>query len=208
MPEQIPNNTLVWHTSQVTPADRHQLFGQTPVTIWMTGLSGSGKSTLACALEARLTAARYACVVLDGDNIRHGLCSDLGFSDSDRRENIRRVAEVARLMNESGLIVITAFISPFRSDRQMAADIIGTDRFREIYLSAPIGVCEQRDPKGFYQRARRGEISQFTGISSPYEAPENPTASLDTGTVQLDECVKYVLQRIDKFLEPPPGSRG
>jgi len=206
--KQISNKALVWHASQISPAERHELFGQTPVTIWMTGLSGAGKSTLASALEARLVAARHACIVLDGDNIRHGLCRDLGFSEADRRENIRRVAEVARLMNESGLIVITAFISPFRSDRQMAAEIIGPARFREIYLSTPLGICEQRDPKGFYQLARRGEISQFTGISSPYEAPESPAASLNTGTAQIDECVDSVLQCISQFMDKgnPPGN--
>lgn len=211
MSRQVSNQTLVWHAGQVSPTDRHQLFGQTPLTVWMTGLSGAGKSTLAYALEARLMASRHACAVLDGDNIRHGLCHDLGFSEADRRENIRRVAEVARLMNESGLIVISAFISPFRSDRQMAAEIIGPDRFREIYLSAPLSVCEQRDPKGFYQRARRGEISQFTGISSPYEEPESPAVTLNTDTVELDECVDSVLQSISQFMDKPhttnPSSR-
>jgi adenylyl-sulfate kinase len=200
--EQRLKKNLVWQKSQVSTADRHKLYQQMPATIWMTGLSGSGKSTLAVALEARLIASQHACIVLDGDNIRHGLCSDLGFSDSERKENIRRVAEVARLMNDAGLIVITAFISPFDDDRRMAADIIGADRFREVHLSTVLDICEERDPKGFYFRARRGEIKDFTGVSSPYEAPETPSLRLDTGSLSIDNCVGKLMECIAKFLQP------
>lgn len=197
------NQVLVWHASHVAPADRHRLFGQQPVTVWLTGLSGAGKSTLATALEARLTSAGHASLVLDGDNVRHGLCRDLGFSDADRRENIRRVAEVAKLMNDAGLIVITAFISPFIADRQMAADIIGGDRFREVHVAASLDVCERRDPKGFYQRARRGDIHEFTGISSPYEVPPVPTLVLDTGELTIEECLEQLIADLAGFLDPP-----
>ncbi len=193
--------TLVWHSSHVEPTDRYRLFGQRPVTVWLTGLSGAGKSTLATALEARLTATGHASVVLDGDNIRHGLCHDLGFSDADRSENIRRVAEVAKLMNDAGLIVITAFISPFIVDREMAARIVGYERFREVHIAASLDVCEQRDPKGFYQRARRGEIREFTGISAPYEPPEAPALALDTGDLGVDDCIERLLACISDFLE-------
>ena len=161
-----PSN-LVWHHGSVTAEDRGRLLGQVPLTIWLTGLSGAGKSTLAAGLEARLVAAGRASYVLDGDNVRHGLNRDLGFSPEDRRENIRRVAEVARLMNDAGLIVITAFISPYREDRRMARDIIGGERFLEVYLNTPLAVCEARDPKGLYKRARQGGVAEFTGINAP-----------------------------------------
>lgn len=199
--------TLVWHASQVQPGDRHRLLGQQPVTVWLTGLSGAGKSTLATALEARLMAAGHASAVLDGDNIRHGLCRDLGFSDVDRSENIRRVAEISRLMNDAGLIVITAFISPFIVDRRMAAQIIGEERFREVHVAASLDVCEQRDPKGFYHRARCGEIQEFTGISSPYEAPPAPTLMLDSGKLTVEECTERLFACISAYLETPKADR-
>jgi adenylyl-sulfate kinase len=160
-----------------------------PITIWLTGLSGSGKSTLALALEQRLIVNRRSCYVLDGDKVRLGLNRDLGFSAQDRSENIRRVAEVARLMNDAGLIVIAAFISPYRLDRKMAADIIGQERLIEVHLSTPIEICEQRDVKGLYKKARKGEIADFTGISAPYELPLNPSISIDTGVISVEDSV-------------------
>jgi len=181
------------HHGLVTPEERARLFGHKPVTIWLTGLSGSGKSTLAYALEKQLTEEGYACFVLDGDNVRHGLNKDLGFTAEDRCENIRRIAEVAKLFNEAGVIVITAFISPFKNDRQSAKEIIGQDRFAEVYVDTPIETCEQRDPKGLYIKARAGQISDFTGISSPYEAPEEPSLRLAAGDMSVEESVNTML---------------
>ncbi|UXJ53048.1 adenylyl-sulfate kinase [Pseudomonas citronellolis] len=177
---------IIWHHGSMPPGKRRQLFGHRPCTFWLTGLSGAGKSTLAFALEQALIDLDRACFVLDGDNVRHGLNRNLGFSATDRAENIRRVAEVARLMNEAGLIVISAFISPFREDRAMAREIIGADRFNEVHVSTPLEICESRDPKGLYHKARNGEIADFTGISSPYEAPDAPQLVLDTS--QLDKA--------------------
>lgn len=185
----IHQENLVWHQGGVCSSDRQRLLGQKALTVWLTGLSGSGKSTLAVALDQRLTAEGYACYVLDGDNVRHGLNRDLGFSPADRRENIRRIAEVARLMNDAGLIVITAFISPYRDDRRMAQEIIGTDTFLEVYLNTSLAVCEERDPKGFYKQARNGQIKEFTGVNAPYEAPSDPSIFFDTSTRSVDDCV-------------------
>ncbi|KAF0218743.1 MAG: bifunctional enzyme [Geobacteraceae bacterium] len=194
-------SNVVWHEGQVTPAARAALFRQQPVTLWLTGLSGSGKSTLAFALERRLIEAGHACFVLDGDNVRHGLNHDLGFSPRDRAENIRRVAEVARLMNDAGLIVITSFISPFAEDREMARQIIGPDRYREVYLSTSLSVCEGRDPKGFYQKARAGDLPGFTGISAPYEAPSSPAVTLDTGAHSVEQCLAMLLRQLADFIK-------
>ena len=182
------------HVGHVSIQEREQLLGHRPVTVWLTGLSGSGKSTLAYALEKRLTDEGHACFVLDGDNIRHGLNRDLGFSADDRSENIRRIAEVAKLFNEAGLIVITSFISPFRADRASAKEIIGQDRFAEVFVDASLETCEQRDPKGLYARARKGEIPDFTGISSPYEAPEDAALVIDAGRIGVDDEVDEVLR--------------
>ena len=187
-----PSN-LVWHHGSVTAEDRGRLLGQVPLTIWLTGLSGACRSTLVAGLEARLVAAGRASYVLDGDNVRHGLNRDLGFSPEDRRENIRRVAEVARLMNDAGLIVITAFISPYREDRRMARDIIGGERFLEVYLNTPLAVCEARDPKGLYKRARQGGVAEFTGVNAPYEAPDDPALSLDTSAMTAEAAVAALL---------------
>ncbi len=180
------------HEGHVSAEHRAALLGQKPATIWMSGLSGAGKSTLAYALERALLGEGRASYVLDGDNVRHGLNRDLGFSAQERSENIRRIAEVARLMNDAGLIVITAFISPFRADRAMARSIIGAEHFREVHVSTPLAVCEQRDPKQLYQRARRGEVAEFTGISSPYEAPSAPDLILDTSGISQDEAIKLL----------------
>lgn len=189
---------VVWQHSHVSSEDRAALLGQHPVTVWLTGLSGAGKSTLAFALERHLINEGRACFVLDGDNVRHGLNRDLGFSAEHRTENIRRIAEVAQLMNQAGLIVISAFISPYREDREMARQIIGENAFIEVHVSTPMATCEQRDTKGLYQRARAGEIANFTGISAPYEPPENPVASIDTGLSSLEDA----LAQLNQILEP------
>jgi len=191
---------IVWHAGQVGSADRARLLRQKPATIWLTGLSGSGKSTIAFALERRLLDQGHAAYVLDGDNIRHGLTRDLGFSPRDRAENIRRIAEVARLMNDAGLIVITAFISPYREDREMARTIIGTDDFLEVHVTTAIQVCEERDPKGLYKRARTGEIPAFTGISAPYEPPLNPVCSIDSAVNSIEQSVEQLLAILGKNL--------
>ena len=190
--------SVVWQDGHISPEDRAVLLGQRPVTVWLTGLSGAGKSTLAFALERYLISRGRACFVLDGDNVRHGLNRDLGFSAGHRAENIRRIAEVARLMNHAGLIVISAFISPYREDREMARQIIGENAFIEVYVSTSMATCEQRDTKGLYQRARAGEIANFTGISAPYEPPENPVVSIDTGLSSLDDALAQLI----RILEP------
>ena len=190
---------IVWHDGQITKIQRQSLLGQTPSTLWLTGLSASGKSTLAYALEHTLVNAGKPCYVLDGDNIRHGLNSGLGFSQQDRHENIRRISEVAKLMNDAGLIVITAFISPLREDRQMARAIIGEAYFKEVYVSTAIDVCESRDPKGLYAKARAGEVKDFTGISAPYEPPLNPDLVIDTSQLtmadHLDKLMNLALSK-------------
>lgn len=168
-------------------------------TVWLTGLSGAGKTSIALALVQALKAQGRAVALLDGDQLRHGLNRDLGFTPQDRHENIRRTAEVARLMNAAGLTVIAAFISPYRADRAMAADIVGAAHFIEVHVSTPLAVCEARDPKGLYAKARAGQLVQFTGVSAPYEAPLSPALTLDTGTLALDESVErlchYLQQR-------------
>lgn len=169
------------------------LMGQRPVTIWLTGLSGAGKSTLAFSLERQLIRLGRACFVLDGDNVRHALNRDLGFSAEHRTENIRRIAEVARLMNDAGLIVISAFISPYRNDRRTARQIIGDDNFFEVYVSTPLAICEQRDVKGMYRKARTGRISDFTGITSEYESPENPHHTIDTSNTSLLDATEQLV---------------
>ena len=190
---QEKSSNIVWQEGQVTPLERQKLLNQSPSTIWLTGLSGAGKTTLAFLLERQLLAKGRACYVLDGDNVRHGLSRDLGFSDLDRKENIRRIAEVARLMNDAGLIVITAFISPLRSDREMAQSIIGR-AYSEIFVSTAIEVCESRDPKGLYQKARQGLVKDFTGVSAPYEMPTNPSLILDTAIRTKEDCVNEIMQ--------------
>ena len=184
--------------SYVSQKDRQALLKQKPRTLWFTGLSGSGKSTIAKLLEKTLVDNGRICFLLDGDNIRHGLNKDLGFSPEDRKENIRRIAEVAKLMNDAGLIVLTAFISPYREDRDMARQIIGDENFREIYVSTPLAACEERDPKGLYKKARAGQIKGFTGIDAPYEPPENPALVIETETLTPKDCVDAIN---DKILE-------
>ncbi len=173
------DENVVWHPHPVTREQREQLRGHRGAVLWFTGLSGSGKSTVAGALEQVLHARGVGTYLLDGDNVRHGLCRDLGFSDDDRRENIRRVGEVARLMVDAGLVVLSAFISPHRAERQMVRELAGEGRFLEIFVDTPLAVCEARDPKGLYRKARAGELRNFTGIDSAYEAPPAPELHLD-----------------------------
>ena len=189
----IQSSNTVWHHSTVTRVRREQQNGHKSVILWFTGLSGAGKSTLAHAVEERLYQLGCRTFVLDGDNVRHGLCGDLGFTDQDRQENIRRIAELAKLMLEAGTIALTAFISPFRAERNLARKLVPHGDFIEIYCSCDLSICEERDVKGLYKKARQGEIKHFTGISSPYEAPEKPELKVDTGKYSLDECVEQVL---------------
>jgi len=174
-------------------SDKEELLGQKGVMLWFTGLSGSGKSTVAIALERELQKRGLLCRILDGDNIRSGINKGLGFTAEDRRENIRRIAEVAKLFVDTGIITIAAFISPSNDLRRMASDIIGAEDFKEVYISTPLEVCEARDVKGLYAKARRGEIKNFTGISAPFEAPEHPALSIDTSKVSLEDSVKQIL---------------
>ena len=190
---------IVWHESSVDREARSQQRGHKSAILWFTGLSGSGKSTLANAVNVALYKNGYSTYVLDGDNIRHGLCKDLGFSDKDREENIRRIGEVAKLFLDAGIIVLTAFVSPFRIDRDNARSLVEDKDFIEIYCAADLTICEKRDTKGLYKKARKGEIKDFTGISSPYEKPHSPELHIDTGAMDLDECVDVVINfLIDK----------
>ena len=190
------SQNITWHRGKITPDERKAYFHQEAATIWLTGLSGAGKSTIAFELERRLFAVGHACYVLDGDNIRHGLNRDLGFLPEHRTENIRRVAEVAKLFNDAGIFIITAFISPYRDDRDMAREIIGNEHFLEAWLETDITVCESRDPKGLYKKARTGEIKDFTGISAPYEEPLNAELRLDTGVLTLDQSLEQLMKAL------------
>jgi bifunctional enzyme CysN/CysC len=180
----------------VNKSARAAIKGQRPAVIWFTGLSGAGKSTLANCLEQKLHAAGRHTYLLDGDNVRHGLNSDLGFTDADRVENIRRVAEVAKLMVDAGLIVLTAFISPFRAERLYARQLLAEGEFIEVFVDVPLAIAEMRDPKGLYRKARSGKLPNFTGIDSPYEAPEAAEVVVHTGTLSLDESVAYLMNRL------------
>ncbi|WP_404409594.1 adenylyl-sulfate kinase [Jeotgalibacillus malaysiensis] len=195
-----PNTT--WEDTSITREFRAGQKGQKPVTLWFTGLSGSGKSTLASEIEARLFHEGYHTMLLDGDNVRHGLNGDLGFNAEDRFENIRRIAEVSRLMNDAGLITLTSFISPYQRDREKAKKIIG-EGFIEIFVNTPLEVCEERDVKGLYQKARKGKISGFTGVSAPYEAPGDPDIEVDTTDLSLEEATNYVLKEIKRYMGQP-----
>ena len=193
-PREAPKSqNITWSHSHVERETRRKLLGHGPATLWFTGLSGSGKSTLANRVEQRLCEERVSAYVLDGDNIRHGLNSNLGFSPADRTENIRRIGEVAKLMNDAGLVVLTAFISPYRADRDRVRQILPAGEFLEIFVDCPIEECEKRDVKGLYSKARAGQIPEFTGISAPYEAPERPELVLRTAESDLDSCAEQVL---------------
>lgn len=194
-PEQ-PNKNIVWHHGSVTLEDRARVLGQQGCVLWFTGFSGSGKSTIALALEQALIESGRAAYVLDGDNVRHGLNSDLGFAPDDRKENIRRIGEVAALFADSGMITITAFISPYQDDRDKARSIVekrGGLKFFEVYVNTPLAVCESRDPKKLYAKARAGEIENFTGIDAPFEAPNQAEIELLTHESDVDACVKQVI---------------
>lgn len=190
-PEKRPDT--IWHHASVTRLRREQLNDHRGAVVWFTGLSGSGKSTIAHEVEERLHRLGARTFVFDGDNVRHGLCSDLGFSLADRAENIRRIGEMVNLFVDAGIIALTAFISPLRKDRQLLRQRIGEDDFIEVYCRCPIDICESRDVKGLYRRARSGEIKDFTGVSSPYETPEQPNLILESGTESLENCVERVL---------------
>lgn len=189
---------IVWHTHKVTRAERAENKRQKPCLLWFTGLSGSGKSTIANALDVALHQRGYHTFLLDGDNVRHGLNRDLGFSDEDRIENIRRIGEVSKLFTDAGLIVLSAFISPFTSDRRMVRNLFPAGEFVEVFMDTPLATCEERDPKGLYEKARAGKIRDFTGIDSPYEAPERPEVRLDTSLMPVDECVDRLLRYLQQ----------
>jgi len=192
------SSNVVWHHATVTRARREQQNNHRGAILWFTGLSGAGKSTLAHAVEEELHQMGCRTFVLDGDNVRHGLCGDLGFSNEDRIENIRRVGEVAKLFMEAGIIVLTAFISPFRSDRERVRGMVEHGDFMEIFCDSSIEVCETRDVKGLYKKARAGQIAEFTGITSPYEQPENPELAVNTGAAELADCVAQVLNEMEQ----------
>ncbi|WP_421850627.1 adenylyl-sulfate kinase [Marinomonas sp.] len=194
----MTNANIVWQETIITQGDRAAQKTQSPCVVWFTGLSGAGKSTLANALEAALFERGKHSYLLDGDNLRHGLNQDLGFSEADRTENIRRVGEVAKLFVDAGLIVLAAFISPFQTDRASIKDLIGEYKMVEVYLDTPLSVCESRDTKGLYRKARAGELKGFTGIDSPYEAPESADIVINTGAVSVVDSVAIILAYLDR----------
>jgi adenylylsulfate kinase len=188
---------IVWHAATISKQDRHRMNGHKSAVMWYTGLSGAGKSTLANKVEEKLFERGIHTYVLDGDNIRHGLNKGLGFSTEDRRENIRRIGEVAKLFVDAGAFVSTAFISPYREDRDMVRQLVQNGEFIEVYVNAPLEVCEERDPKGLYKKARAGEIKNFTGIDDPYEAPANAELVINTGEKTLEECAEEVMNYLE-----------
>ncbi|MGR0120668.1 adenylyl-sulfate kinase [Bacillus halotolerans] len=190
----MTNRDIVWHEASITKEEYQQKNKHKSSILWLTGLSGSGKSTIANAAARELFEQGYQVIVLDGDNIRHGLNKDLGFSDEDRKENIRRIGEVAKLFVQQGTIVITAFISPFREDRDQVRQLVEAGEFNEVYIKCDLDICEQRDPKGLYKKARNGEIPFFTGIDSPYEEPEAPELVLDSGQYDREECKNQLIE--------------
>jgi adenylylsulfate kinase len=197
--DSIVSSNVVWHQATVTRARREAKNGHRGAIIWLSGLSGSGKSTLAHSVEEVLHQRGCSTFVLDGDNVRHGLCGDLGFSAVDRVENIRRIGEMAKLFMEAGVIVLTAFISPFRADRERVRAMAEAGDYVEIYCNSSIEICESRDVKGMYKKARAGLIGEFTGVSSPYEAPENPELTIDTGSLPLEDCVAQVIEEMRRL---------
>ena len=189
---------IKWHHGKITKDDRIKLLRQKGVTIWLTGLSGSGKSTIAVEIEHALIENKHQAYILDGDNIRHGLNKNLGFSPEDRTENIRRIGEVAKLFTDANIITITAFISPYRQDRDNVRKLLKDGEFVEVYIKCPIDVCEQRDTKGLYKKARAGEVKEFTGISATYEEPLNPELTIDTSTMTVDESTRAIVQYLEQ----------
>ena len=194
----MSNNNIIWHDHHVTKQERQAIKAQLSCTIWFTGLSGSGKSTIANAVEAKLNTLQKHTYLLDGDNIRMGLNRGLSFSDEDRVENIRRIGEVSKLFVDAGTIVLTAFISPFIEDRESVRKLVGEEEFIEVYVDTPLEICESRDPKGLYKKARSGEIANFTGISSPYEAPLKPEVHIKTDALSIEECAEKVVEYLRK----------
>ncbi|MCE2570827.1 adenylyl-sulfate kinase [Motilimonas eburnea] len=194
----MADENVVWHEHAIDKEARSEQKKQKACVLWFTGLSGAGKSTVAGAVEQRLHQLGVHTYLLDGDNVRHGLCGDLGFSDDDRKENIRRVGEVAKLMVDAGLIVLTAFISPHRAEREMVRQLLPAGEFNEVYVDVPLDICEQRDPKGLYKKARAGEITNFTGIDSVYEAPQNPEIKVENGERPLSEAVDQIIQYLEQ----------
>lgn len=192
------SENIVWHEHKVTKQDRAQKFVQKPCILWFTGLSGSGKSTIANAVEQMLFQNGNVTYLLDGDNVRHGLNKDLGFDDKSRVENIRRVGEVAKLFVDSGLIVLTAFISPFQSDRELVRDLVKDAEFIEVFIDTPLKVCEQRDPKGLYKKARAGEIKNFTGIDSPYEAPNLADIHIRNDNISIEKACEQIFDYLEQ----------
>jgi adenylylsulfate kinase len=192
------SSNIRWQDGDIDHEKRKVLLNQKGICLWFTGLSGSGKSTLARSVEKALYELGRISYVLDGDNVRHGLNGDLGFSDEDRKENIRRIGEVSKLFVDAGLLTLTAFISPFRADREAVRNILEDGQFIEVYVDCPLDICEHRDVKGLYARARKNEISAFTGISSPYEAPENPEIRVNTGEKNLEESTKIIINYLKK----------
>jgi adenylylsulfate kinase len=192
------STNITWHAGHVGRADREKLLGQRGATVWLTGLSGSGKSTVAVAVEAELVKRGKLAYVLDGDNVRHGLNKNLGFSPEDRTENIRRIGEVAKLFTDCGVLVFTSFISPYRADRDQVRALFAPGDFIEVYVAADVATCEARDPKGLYKKARAGQIPDFTGISAPYEEPLEPELVLETGSQTLEQSVHSVLSHLEK----------
>ena len=190
------NTNIVWHDHKITKSDRIKLNQNKPAILWFTGLSGSGKSTIANATEELLYQLGVKTYLLDGDNIRHGLNRDLGFTDEDRIENIRRIGEVAKLFVDSGTLTLTAFISPFRAERQMVRELVEAGEFIEIFIDTPLEICEQRDPKGLYKKARNGEIKNFTGIDSAYESPSNPEIWIKTAEKTIETCAKEIIDHL------------
>lgn len=195
----IKDENIVWHNQFITKNKRQKLLKQKPCILWFTGLSGSGKSTIANAVEQELFKRNIKTYLLDGDNIRHGLNKDLGFSEIDRVENIRRIGEVANLFVDAGIIVLTAFISPFKSDRQIAKSLVKYDEFIEIFVNTPIEICEERDPKGLYKKARNGNIKNFTGIDSPYEKPIEPEIEINTSELNIVKSANKIIDYLIKY---------
>lgn len=187
------NNNVYWHNVEVTREHRENLHGHQGMLVWFTGLSASGKSTIAHTVEKMLHKMRCSTYVFDGDNVRHGLCSDLGFGEDDRKENIRRISEMCNLFIDAGIIALTAFISPYRADRERIRDLVGADRFVEVYVDCPVEVCAKRDPKGNYKKAMEGIIKNYTGVSAPYETPENPDLRIESHNVGIEEAATAVI---------------
>lgn len=210
MTQQKASN-ITWHHAAITPEDRRKLLGHGGAVLWFTGLPSSGKSTLACAVESMLFSRGCLTFVLDGDNVRHGLNKNLGFSPADREENIRRIGEVAKLFADAGVIAMTAFISPYLRDREMARKLLPPGKFIEIYVRCPVEECEKRDPKGLYKKARAGQIKEFTGVDAPYEAPASPEITVDTATQDVEKAAAGIISYLEQHgliaKGTPPKSR-